>query len=249
MLKFLREYLVLDYNKKEEINSKDGLNTISLSTILQDELELHGLIKILTKVTTYFLSYSPAHVYLYLLTSSSHRRLMTSQSASHQGESNSTNILLLVPKPSLWTDCSLCGGRGGLNKTEWCFFRYPKWKDKKNNVMIRTELSKLLLLKNQSKLACFFSGLAVKVTLFQQSLSSLFNQLVVIQFGNFVATVCWKVYIWRINRHILVGYPVLLLWLTKIITKSIFIHQTCLYIDSPPIGKCFIKKCKPLYVI
>lgn len=50
---------------------------------------------------------------------------MTSQSASHHGKSNSTNILLFVPKPSLWTECSLCRGRGGWNRAWWCFFRYP----------------------------------------------------------------------------------------------------------------------------
>ena len=63
-------------------------------------------------------------------TSSSHTRWMMSQSASHHGDSNSTYILLHVPNPSFWTEWSLCAGRGGRNRVEWCFLRYPGEKKK-----------------------------------------------------------------------------------------------------------------------
>lgn len=52
------------------------------------------------------------------LTSSSQRGKMSSQSASHHGESNSMKILLFVPKPNLWIECILLRGRGGENSVE-----------------------------------------------------------------------------------------------------------------------------------
>lgn len=52
------------------------------------------------------------------LTSSSQIGRMTSQSASHHAESNSTKTLLFVPKPNLWMECILLRGRGGENSVE-----------------------------------------------------------------------------------------------------------------------------------
>lgn len=75
---------------------------------------------------TYFYSMSKG------LTSSSQTGRMTSQSASHHAESNSTKILLFVPKPNLWMECILLRGRGGENSVEWCFFRKPKKIIKRN---------------------------------------------------------------------------------------------------------------------
>lgn len=80
------------------------------------------------------------------LTSSSQRGMMISHSASHHAESNSTKILLFVPKPNLWMECNLWRGRGGENSVWWCFFRKPERIERKNKSYTQCTGKYLILL-------------------------------------------------------------------------------------------------------
>lgn len=71
---------------------------------------------------------------------------MISHSASHHAESNSTKILLFVPKPNLWMECILWRGSGGENSVWWCFFRKPERIERKNKSYTQCTGKYLILL-------------------------------------------------------------------------------------------------------
>lgn len=105
------------------------------------------------KITLYYfgveaLHFTPKTLLLIVksLTSSSQRGMMISHSASHHAESNSTKILLFVPKPNLWMECNLWRGRGGENSVWWCFFRKPERIERKNKSYTQCTGKYLILL-------------------------------------------------------------------------------------------------------